>query len=236
MRATGRLVRLALLALLLLPAACLWLFWATRPPTDIADRPLAPLPDGPLTIVAFGTSLTARNDWPRALEETLTACLDREVTVASVALPGAGSAWGLEAVGEVIARAPDLVLMEFAINDADMRDGVSLAVASDQHREILNRLVEALPRVQILLMTMSHAHGLRGWTRPFLSGHYAQYRDLAEAHGAGLLDLYPRWLGAPAQVRRFEDGLHPDDAQVRAVLLAPLREILASAAGRRCDP
>ena len=131
----------------------------------------------------------------------------------------------------MIAAAPDLVLMEFAINDADMRDGVPLAVARAQHDAILARLSQALPDTQVLLMTMSPAHGLRGWMRPLLARHYAQYRDLAEAHGAGLLDLYPRWLAAPPAVRRFGDGLHPGNEAVRAVLLEPLHMAISGAMG-----
>lgn len=231
----SRLVRLALAALLIVPAALLWLFWAARPMTDIADRPLAPLPaEGPLTITAFGTSLTAKNDWPEALGRALTTCLGREVRIGRVALPGAGSAWGQGAVDRVIAQTPDLVLMEFAINDADMRDGVPLAVARQQHDTILTRLADALPDAQILMMTMSPAYGLRGWSRPFLAQHYAQYRDLAEAHATGLLDVHPRWLAAPQALRRFDDGLHPGDAAVREVLLAPLSEAVVEAAGGGC--
>lgn len=226
------LASLGVLAVLAIIAALVWLFWAMRPLSDIADRALEDLPrHEPLKIVAFGTSLTKRNDWPEALDAALEDCMKQDVEITRVAKPGAGSDWGLAAVSEVIAASPDLVLMEFAINDADLRDGASLTQARDQHAAILRRLAEALPRTQILLMTMNPAHGLRGWMRPALPRHYAQYRTLAAAHGAGLLDLYPRWLNAPRSLRHFPDGLHPGNETARAVILPPLYMAIAKAAG-----
>lgn len=221
--------RLALLLAAVMGGVALLIWGWPRPAPGLGDRPLAALPEGPLKVVAFGTSLTAKNDWPAALAPRLETCRGAPVEILEIARPGAGSDWGETQLEEVIAAAPDLVLMEFAINDADIRDGQSPAAARATHDRILEALRTALPEARILLLTMNHASGLRGLARPWLATHYAQYRDLAEAHGTGLLDLYPRWRAAPPEIRTLADGLHPSDAQVRAVLMDPLEAAICAA-------
>lgn len=192
---------------------------------DVArDIPLPqPLPDGALRITAFGTSLTAPpQTWPDDLAIRLEQCRRARVTVTRVAGPGRGSDWALDQTARVVTTAPDLVLIEFAINDADLRDGVSLATARDQHRALIADLRAALPGVRIALMTMSPAHGLRGWIRPRLAAHYHQYHDLARAEGVGLIDLYPRWRVLAREDRGLEaDGLHPDPVVAAGVIVEP---------------
>ena len=221
--------RLALLLAAVMGGVALLIWGWPRPAPGIGDRPLSALPPGPLKVVAFGTSLTAKNDWPDALVPRLETCRGAPVEILRIARPGAGSDWGETVLDEVIAAAPDLVLMEFAINDADIRDGQSLAAARATHDRMLDALKAGLPEARVLLLTMNHASGLRGLARPWLASHYAQYRDLADAHGTGLLDLYPRWRDAAPETRTLADGLHPSDAQVQAVLLDPLEAAICTA-------
>ncbi len=194
--------------------AALVLGWsALRPAPEIRDIPLAAdLPDGALRITVFGTSLTAvPQTWPDSLALRLADCRKRPVDMSRIAKPGMGSAWALGQIDAVAATAPDVVLIEFAINDADFLDGVSLAVARRQHVSLLEGLSEALPDVPLVLMTMSPAYGPRGWIRPRLGGHYGQYHDLAHQGNVGLIDLYPRWLTRTRDDQGLEaDGLHPD--------------------------
>lgn len=205
--------------------------WATGPAQDRA----VPGPEDQIErIVAFGTSLTARNAWPDTLSARLSACFGHPVTMTRVAGVGMGSAWGLEHINQVAALMPDLVIMEFAINDADLRDGVSVPQARAQHLALVNGLRTALPGVRIVQMTMSPARGPRGVMRPFLSRHYAMVRDLAEVADTGLADLYPRWRTASKDLRHAADGLHPSDAQAESVVIPPLVKIIADAAGADC--
>lgn len=196
-------------------------------PRDVALGRLEP---GALRIVAFGSSLTASYNWPKALGPALSACRGgTTVEVQPIARPGAGSTWGMGAVDQVIAVAPDLVLMEFSINDADLRDGVSLSTARRQHAQILDRLAAELPKTKVLLLTMSPAYGLRGALRPWLAEHYELYPDLAAARGLGVLDLFARWRGVERAV--FPDGLHPQEQMAAELILPPL---LAALAGPDC--
>ncbi|MEM8731293.1 MAG: SGNH/GDSL hydrolase family protein [Pseudomonadota bacterium] len=228
MALVGRLVAVVLLIGL---AFAVYAFWPhMRAAPDVADRPMPPLPDGPISLVAFGTSLTARNAWPEALAERLETCRSSPVTLTRVARPGAGSAWAQTQVAQVVAAAPDLVVMEFAINDADLLDGVSPATGHRQHAEILQALRTDLPEARILLMTMNPAYGPRGWVRPMLRRHYLGYRDLAVEFDTGLADLYPRWVQLQDRAaRRPPDGLHPTDAQTAPVVLGAVAPLLGCA-------
>ncbi|MFN4128284.1 MAG: SGNH/GDSL hydrolase family protein [Paracoccaceae bacterium] len=195
---------------------------ALQPMPVPRDVPLPHLlPDGPLRITVFGTSLTAPpQTWPDDLAARLEFCRKAPVTITRVAGPGMGSAWALDQVGRMAATAPDLALIEFAINDADLRDGVSLATARAQHRALIADLRAALPDAQFALMTMNPAHGPRGWIRPRLAAHYAQYHDLALTEGMGLIDLYPRWLARARGARGLDsDGLHPDPAVAAGIIV-----------------
>ncbi len=191
------------------------------------DRGRAVLPEGqgPLRISVLGTSLSAdRYDWPMALSEALGACLEREVQVTALARPGATVEWGVTQVAQVRATMPDIVLVEFAINDADLTDGLSLAQARAHLAELVLQLTSPPEAPQVALMTMNPAAGLRGLLRPRLSAHYAGYRALAArdegvGEAVGLIDVEARWRARPRSARGLDDGLHPDPATARAVIV-----------------
>lgn len=206
-------------AIVLLLAASSALVLRTPQAYPPMDRPIALPEDTPLNIVAFGTSLTALYDWPDLLQSKLSACLDRRVTVSIVAKPGQSVAWGETQVDAVLAQAPDLILMEFAINDADFRDGLSLTASIAAHERLLTAFAGAEHPPELVLMTMNPAHGLRGLIRPRLRAYYQSYHDLAARYDTGLVDAYPRWLAYPDWKKQFPDGLHPKSAAVNQILL-----------------
>lgn len=226
-------IRPGLLGLLggTLLAACLSSAAAAAP----QDRPLPPWSADtaaqPLRIVAFGTSLTAGGTWPADLAQALETCLGTSVQMVVIARPGMGSAWALEAVPQVLAAAPDLVLMEFAINDADLLDGVSLAQSAAQHRQILDRLRDSAPDRRVLLMTMSPVTGLiRRAQRPWLRRYHRLYAELAEEADTGVMDFTARWEADPEHLRAQQpDGLHPTAAAASALMVPPLATTIATA-------
>lgn len=199
-------------------------------PNDISDRllPAGPLHSGtPVTIAFMGTSLTAGSPWPDGVAEALAACVMHPVRALRFAQAGATSAWGVTQIGAVIAAAPDSVVVEFAINDADLRRGLSLAASADNHRAILTGLKQGLPEVRIVLMTTNPAIGLRRLLRPRLPAYYALYHRLAADHNAGLIDLTPRWLAVPNMAQKLTDGLHPTDAATLSVVVPVVTTYLA---------
>ena len=205
---------------------------------ESGDIPLAPmeLPDRPLKIVYFGTSLTANYDWPEALGAQLSGCLGDTVQGTKIAQPGAGSAWAEAQTHRVLGEPlADLVLLEFAINDADILDGAFPSEGLATHRRIIEDIQSASPAPQIVLMTMSPAHGLRGLARPLLPVHYDNYRTLAQEYDLALSDHYSRWLELPAEERSFDDGLHPPEGQPSEVMVMPLAGMIGDALGVDCS-
>ena len=210
------------------------------PPRDLALAPLA-LPEGrALRIVAFGTSLSARGVWPDRLAERLQSCLGRPVEVARVALPGAGSAWAADParIAAVAGFHPDLVLVEFAINDADLRDGATRSASDRSTRAALAALQAALPDAGIVELTMSPAHRARGVLRPGLAARYDDAVRRGSDRGGGLVDLYRRWIALPRGARGLDaDGLHPDPEIAAQVIVSPLAAYVAASFGQDCpDP
>jgi acyl-CoA thioesterase I len=231
------------LAALGLAGALAWAVPLWRGPAEAdlppRDRPLAPraLPaDRPLRIVAFGTSLTARGPWPDLLAARLGACLGHPVEIARVARPGAGVAWAGQGaqIAAVAALAPDLALVEFAVNDADLRDGRPRAEADRLTRALFADLAAALPDATLVELTMSPASGLRGLLRPGLAARYADAVTRAGDRGGALVDLNRRWIALPRAARELDDGLHPDPEIAAAVIVPPLAAHLAAGFGGEC--
>ena len=183
-------------------------------PDSPHDREIAysPGPTGELAIFLAGTSLTAYYDWPDLLAERLETSLDRPVRVSRVAKGGETSAWGLENIEDIVSQAPDIVLIEFAINDADLRHLISLKASIENHKRLIARLRRADPSIAIILVTMSPAYGLKRGLRPRLAAYYDAYRQIAQDTDTGLIDLYPRWLAYDARRQAIPDGVHPTEA------------------------
>lgn len=196
------------------------------PQHRFSETEVLPMGQTPIRIVALGTSLTRNALWPDTLARALTVCSGRPVLVTRIAEVGENSAWGLTQVQAVAALKPDLVLIEFAINDADLRDGQSLDAALEAHQRLLDGLAAEVPAARPVLMTTNRAFGLRGLLRPWLGAHYDQYRRLAAARHTGLIDLAPLWAAAPTTGQDGEpllpDGLHPTDPAVAGVAFPSL--------------
>ena len=194
------------------------------PPLGPADRP--PLDAAPSLraerigrLLILGTSLSHGQTWPGRLADRLEACTGTRPEIEVIARPGATSRWGADALAARTGPLPDAALVEFGVNDADLLDGLSAAESHAAHRRIL----AALPGVSVAVMRMNPAFGPRGWVRTGRERRETAIALQAEAAGAGLLDLPPRWRarwrGAAARRRAdIPDGLHPDPAAAAEVI------------------
>lgn len=194
---------------------------------DIVPRPVRLAPGEPLRLAVFGTSLTANDRWPEGAADTIAANLGRPVSLLRVARAEADSGWAVQQTDRLRAFGPHLVVVEFAINDADIVDGVSLRKSVTNHRTLLDALGR---ETGAILMTTNPARGLRGWIRPCLGAHYAAYRSLAAETGAGLLDLAPRWETVLRETPgALPDGLHPAKGLGEQVIAPALAELVRQA-------
>lgn len=227
-----------LVVLLLLGGAMIWkMLRDSAPATGDRAIPSEGIPAEPFVLAVLGTSLTAASPWPEILADQLAECLGSPVTLVRAARSGANSETGLAQVEDVAAASPDLVLIEFAINDADLRGGVWLARSEQLHREMIARLGSLSAQSRVVFVTMNPARGLRGWVRPRLAAYEAMYRRLADALPVGLIDLAPIWhaaLASGAARTYLPDGLHPTEAAVTEIALPHLLARTSAVFGSNC--
>jgi lysophospholipase L1-like esterase len=192
-----------------------------------------------LVIAALGTSLTKRGAWLEALPSALEPLLGRPVRTLNFGAVGANSRWGLAHADEVACARPDLVIVEFAINDAAIHRGVSLADSAANLTAIVERFRNAAT-TRLYLMAMNPATGIRGVLRPRLATYYDLHARLAASLRTGFIDNRPAWaaLSAAKLARALPDGLHPTDEAAVAITLANVvRELardLTESAGSVC--
>ena len=187
------------------------------------------------TIVYYGTSLTQAGAWTRFLTEELTAKFPGQVTARNSGGPGMHSGWGLRNVDErVIAHKPDVVFIEFAINDAVARFKLSPAQAKENLNQMIDRILAARPECEIILQVMNPVvgkpEGDSGW-RPTMEECQNNYREVAKERGLKLIDHMPAWSDVLAKGEaRFRvyvpDGVHPAQEGWRQIVMPELRRQL----------
>ena len=200
------------------------------------DRPLPAVAGAPhpLRIVALGTSLTKRALWPDWLAARLRQCAPTGSVVERVAKPGAGSVWALGQADAITAGSPDLVIIELAMNDADLTDGLWLGQSRANHERLIRRLRAQSPGTSILLLTTNPVTGIAHLTRPVLPIYQRLYGALADSEGAGLIDGFSRWRALPGYAARIADGVHPDPQAEADLLSGPLFAAIAAAFPLTC--
>lgn len=189
-----------------------------------SDATLAPA-NGTVTILALGTSLTANYGWPQRLAQVLSQCLVRQVEIEVLAVPGANSEQAERQFNSRRIPRPDIVLVEFASNDADILNGVTLSQSRRNHNALVARIHADAEHSKIVLMTMNPVFELRGWLRPKLGDYNTMYSDLATSKNLNLADLNKDWnvlLAATGHKKHLQDGLHPTQVSANKVILPVL--------------
>jgi lysophospholipase L1-like esterase len=198
-----------------------------------------------MTIVAFGDSTTApREGLERPYAQVLADELPRRgvpVTVINAGVPGNNTSQALARLdADVLARTPDLVIVQFGINDSMIdvwKDPPAVAsrVSKPEFEQNLHEIVQKI-RAQggdVLLMTPNPLRWhpvLRGlYGKPpyrlddpggltFILSDYAQIvRDVAGAERVPLVDVYAAFAAYGREPGRTTDellldGVHPNDA------------------------
>lgn len=170
----------------------------------------------PLTIVAFGDSLTAGYGLPAEqgfaprLEAWLAAEGAPEVTVINAGVSGDTSAGALDRLDFVVPPEADAVILEIGAND--MLRGWDPALPRKNIDAMLGRLGER--GVPVLLAGM---RSLANWGEDYAADFESIYPDLSEKHSAL---YYPFFLegvaGDPALSQ--DDMLHPNAAGVDVIV------------------
>jgi acyl-CoA thioesterase I len=213
MRALCHLLPLFLLARLLLAAE-------SAPPPAV-PRFIAALRAGqPQHVVIYGTSLSKGGAWVPQLQQALDARFPGLVQLTNSARGGQHSGWGAANVdAAVIAQKPDVVFIEFAINDAVTRFDLSPDTVRRNVDTILDRIGAAPPRCEIILQIMNPAVGKPEGDpshRRNQDAYQQIYRDAAQRRGLLLIDHSIAWHrllaeeGEAGFKRLVPDGVHPN--------------------------
>jgi lysophospholipase L1-like esterase len=195
------------------------------------------------TVVVYGTSLTAAAAWPEALKEYFDRLYPGLVTFINSAQSGQHSHWGLAQLPErVLSHHPDLILLEFSVNDAATKHAISVEQSEGNLDSMVKSLRQQNPQMDIILQTMNtfwdvpnDPQGKQAASdRPQLELYNDVYRQYAHEHDLPLLDHYPHWLALQREDReKFQkwlpDGSHPIPEASLAVTWTAIETLLEKA-------
>jgi lysophospholipase L1-like esterase len=185
------------------------------------------------TLVFYGTSLTAmKGGWASQLSETLKMLYGERVTIVNSARGGMDSKWGLENLSRrVLVHRPNAVTIEFSMNDAAKKSGLSVAESRKNLETMVDCILELDKNIEIFILTMNpvgteiqaRAPG-HSYYRGKLEEYYRAAGDVANDRGIKLIDHYSNWmryrrLDPCGFAKHVPDGVHPDIEISRELIL-----------------
>jgi lysophospholipase L1-like esterase len=169
-------------------------------------------------IVLYGTSLTANGAWVSQFPSAVESAYPGLATWINSGGSGQASSWGVTNLQtKVIDQDPDVVFIEFSMNDAAETLNVSRAQAIANLTTMRSGILAAHPDCEIILQVMNPADHQPGDTfnaRVNLALYQQDYRDFAAANGLLCIDHAPAFAalydkGSPAYRVHVPDGIHP---------------------------
>ena len=194
------------------------------------------------TVITYGTSLTAGGPWVHQLQEALNSSYPGKAKVINSGAGAMWSKWGVDNLDKrVIAKNPDTMLIEFAINDAYLPYKTSVEQAQSNLENIIERILESNSKCEIVLMVMNPPIGVHLERRPKIKDYYQMYRDVAKARRLLLIDHYPKWEKIlnedPKLFNKYvPDGIHPGAEGCKAVILPNITKALGIEAEQENPP
>lgn len=212
-----------------------------------------------LVVTAIGTSLTAKDvskSWfDVRLPDWLNSLGPGKVTVFNDAIGGSASSYGSEATGQpaessglydqlptALARQPDVVFIEFAINDAYLPYNLDLATSKSNLKSMIDQVLASGPNTEVVVQTMNNCvpGSAHEQSRPQLVAYYQGYRDVIATYYASnprvvLVDNYPEWVDLyetdPVAWNSYvPDGIHPNDNGAAAIIIPNIQAALQAQA------
>jgi lysophospholipase L1-like esterase len=176
------------------------------------------------TVITYGTSLTSGGAWVSQLKEAFDQAYPGQVSLINSGAGGMWSTWGIQNLDQrVIEKKPDLVTIEFGINDAYLEYKTSVEKARENLENMIDRILKSNPRCEIVLMVMNPPIKVHLERRPRIKDYYQMYREVAKQRQLPLIDHYPAWERIlredPGLFDRYvPDGIHPGPQGCEAVI------------------
>ncbi|MCU0785455.1 MAG: right-handed parallel beta-helix repeat-containing protein, partial [Verrucomicrobia bacterium] len=173
----------------------------------------------PQRIVFYGTSLTASGIWTSQMQSAVDSVYPGLVTYINSGGSGKASDWGVTNLQtKVINQTPDVVFIEFSVNDAAVILNVSRAQALANLSTMVNSIRSARPNCEIILQVMNPVDRRDTDTyspRTDLAFYQQDYRNFAATNGLQFIDHMPAFQalldeGSDAYRVFVPDGLHPN--------------------------
>ncbi|MBR2535092.1 MAG: arylesterase [Hyphomicrobium sp.] len=178
----------------------------------------------PLTIVAFGDSLTAgymlqpNQSFPAQLQMALEA-KGHKVSIVNAGVSGDTTAGGLDRLAWTLQPVPDAVILELGANDA-LR-GSDPAKARANIDSMLTTLKQS--NIPVLLAGMKAPSN---WGAEYVAAFDAIYPDLAAKHGVALYPFFMDGVALNAKLTQ-PDGLHPTAEGIAEIVKRILPDVEA---------
>ena len=150
------------------------------------------------------------------LQDSINAMYPNSVEVMHSACSGMWSTWGVQHLDElVLAKKPNMVLIEFGINDAYLPYENSLEACRINVEYMIDRIQEAYPQCEVILQIMNMPIREHLERRPEFVAYYDLYQKIARKRKLKLIDHYHTyWTGILEQgedefLKYVPDGIHP---------------------------
>ena len=192
-----------------------------------------------VNVVYYGGSVTGgtgssdpeKKSWRALTTEFLKSQTSGTVNAVNSALGGTGSYLGAARFEQsVLAYDPDLLFIEFAINDKYSDLSVQQSKADIEY--MIRKLNAKNPCADIVIVLVTN-DSLYGSQYPTYNAH----REVADHYGVPIVDfgceLYNKFKGSSESFKKLlSDSVHPNDEGYRAyadIMIAALKEMLVSA-------
>ncbi|MCM8534620.1 MAG: SGNH/GDSL hydrolase family protein [Lentisphaeraceae bacterium] len=182
-------------------------------------------------IVVYGTSLTAKGPWAPVFQKMLQEKFGENASLINSGGSGKDSNWGLAHLEKkVLAHEPDVVFIEFGMNDAVTRFKNTKETVEHNVELMITRIQKSLPNCEIILTTMNpafHPVGHRSH-RTDLNAYYDIYREAAETHNLVLIDHFKNWqdfLKNKNYKLYIPDSVHPNKLGSDKVIVPALMKL-----------
>ncbi len=166
----------------------------------------------PLKIAGLGDSLTqgwmvAFGFFDRVVDRLENTFPENTITRINAGVPGDTAAGGLNRLPSILDRNPDLITIQFGIND--MYSGVSVEDYSSRIRATINRILKT-PTAPVIVTSCPLADDT---DQTQISRYYDRLRQLGREMKVPVADCELHWRKtASIKENLLDDGVHPSNA------------------------